>query len=165
MLTQGDPCLCVCVSVCLSVCLSVCVYLSQPLISKILGRFRWNLDHITLTKIWDDTFLKFLKFWFDDVISAFFVRFWVRHSNVFDFCAIFFKLIHFVLQLIALYGIANQRFRFKSSIQNCRLNNGKTVKTKNCENRKAKRWFMLIWNRWLQIWQCLGRPLHNWPLK
>ena len=59
--------------VCASVC--VCVCLSQPLISTILGRFWWNLDHMILTKIWDDTFLKFWKFCFDDVITAFFLLF------------------------------------------------------------------------------------------
>ena len=71
---RGSPvcasvCVCVCVCVCLSVCVSVC--LSRPLISTILGRFWWNLDHMILTKIWDDTFLKFWNFWFDDVITAF----------------------------------------------------------------------------------------------
>ena len=61
-------CVCVCVCVCLFVCLSVC--LSQPLISTILVRFWWNLDHITLTKTWYDAFLKLWTFWFDDIITA-----------------------------------------------------------------------------------------------
>ena len=52
----------------LSVRLSVCLWSS--LISTIFDRFCWNLDHIVLTKIWDDTFLKFSKFCFDDVITA-----------------------------------------------------------------------------------------------
>ena len=57
---RGDPCLCVCVSVCLW----------QPFIWTPLGRFWWNLDHMILSKIWDETFLKFLKCCLDDVITA-----------------------------------------------------------------------------------------------
>ena len=62
---RGDPCLCVC----LCVCLSVCLY--APFIWTLLDRFRWNLDHMILTKIWDETFLKFWKCCLNDVITAF----------------------------------------------------------------------------------------------
>ena len=48
----------------------VCVCLSQPFIWKLYGRFWWNLDHMILSKIWDDTFFKFLICCFDDVIAA-----------------------------------------------------------------------------------------------
>ena len=57
--------LCVCVCVCVSVCLYA------PFIWTLLDRFRWNLDHMTLTKIWDETFLKFWKCCLNDVITAF----------------------------------------------------------------------------------------------
>ena len=52
--------------------LSVCVYvcLSQPFIWTLFGRFWWNLDHMILTRFWDDTFLRFWKCWSDDVIAA-----------------------------------------------------------------------------------------------
>ena len=53
------------------VCVSVC--LSQPFIWTLFGRFWWNLDHMILTKIWDDTFLKFWKCCLNDVITAFFM--------------------------------------------------------------------------------------------
>ena len=59
----------VCVSVCLSVCLSV--RLSQHFIATPLDRFQRNFTESILSKIWDDTFLIFWKFWFDDVITAF----------------------------------------------------------------------------------------------
>ena len=53
------------------VCVRACVCLYGPLISTFLVRFCWNLDHIVLTKIWHDTFLKFWQFCFDDVITVF----------------------------------------------------------------------------------------------
>ena len=34
----------------------------------------------------------------------------MRHSHVFNVCAIFLKLLRYVLQLDVLYGIANQHF-------------------------------------------------------
>ena len=40
----------------------------------------------------------------------------MRHSHVFNFCLIFFKLGKFVLQLIPLYGIATQHFRIIYSV-------------------------------------------------
>ena len=55
----------------LFVCVCVCVCLSQPFIWTLWDRFRWNLDHMILTKIWDDTFLKFWKCCLNDVITAF----------------------------------------------------------------------------------------------
>ena len=61
----------VCVCVRVRVRARVCVCLSGSLISTFLDRFCWNLDHIVLTKNWDDAFLKFWKFCFDDVITAF----------------------------------------------------------------------------------------------
>merc|ERR1712074_315360 len=42
----------------------------------------------------------------------------VTHSHTFNFCAIFFQLTYVALHLMALYGIAIQRFRFISSIRN-----------------------------------------------
>ena len=63
-------------------------------------------------------FLGFWKYYSNDVGTALLWRFQMRNSYSFNLCAIFFKLTHFVLQLIVLYGIANQRFRFLSSIQN-----------------------------------------------
>ena len=68
--------------------------------------------------------------------TSFFICFSMRHSHVFIFCVIFFKLISYVLQLIALYGIANQRFQFISSIQNGRLKNGKPLKPKFVQIQK-----------------------------
>ena len=56
----GEPCLCV----------HVCVCLSQPFIWTILDRFRLNLDHMILTKNWDDTFLKVWKCCLNDVTTA-----------------------------------------------------------------------------------------------
>ena len=41
----------------------------------------------------------------------------MQHSHAFNFCAVFLILTHFNLQLNALYGIANQRFRLISSNQ------------------------------------------------
>ena len=54
----------VCASVCLCVCLSHFIW-------TLWDRFRWNLDHMILTKIWDETFLKFWKCCLNDVITAF----------------------------------------------------------------------------------------------
>ena len=53
-----------------SLSVRLCVCLSQPFIWTLLDRFRWNLDHMILTKIWDDTFLKFWKCCLNDVITA-----------------------------------------------------------------------------------------------
>ena len=53
------------------VCLYVCV--SQQFVAKPFGKFRWNFTQILTTKIQEDTFLIFFNFWFDDVITAFFV--------------------------------------------------------------------------------------------
>ena len=64
ILVRNEPCLCVCLCVCVSVCLS------QPFIWTLFGRFWWNLDHLILSKIWDDTFLRFWKCCFDDVMAA-----------------------------------------------------------------------------------------------
>ena len=58
----------VCASVCLCVCLSVCLY--APFIWTLLDRCWWNLDHMILSKIWDETFLRFWKCYLDDVITA-----------------------------------------------------------------------------------------------
>ena len=41
----------------------------------------------------------------------------MRHSHVFNFCPIFFKMIYHVFQRMTLYGIANQRFPLISSNQ------------------------------------------------
>ena len=60
ILVQNEPCLCVRLSVCLS----------QPFIWKLFGRFWWNLDHMILRENWDDAFLRFWKFCFNDVITA-----------------------------------------------------------------------------------------------
>ena len=49
MLQWTPGCVCVCVSVCLS----------QPFIWTLFVRFWWNLDHLILSKIWDDTFSNF----------------------------------------------------------------------------------------------------------
>ena len=149
MLTPGDPCLCV--SVCVCVCLSVCVSVTASHFHK-----SWPM----LMKIWPHNPNKNLRWHFSQILkiliqwrhNGFFICFSMRHSHVFNFCVIFFKLISYVLQLIALYGIANQRFRFISSIQNGRRKNGKTVKIEIYENRKLKRRYMLIWSRWWRIW-------------
>ena len=69
ILVQDKPCLCVCVSVCLCVCMYVC--LSGSLEAAIFDRFLWNFNYMVLTKIWDDTFLRFWKFCSNDVITAF----------------------------------------------------------------------------------------------
>ena len=52
------------------VCMCVCVCLSQPFIWRLFGRFCCNLNHMILTRFWDDTFLRFWKCWSDDVIAA-----------------------------------------------------------------------------------------------
>ena len=69
----------------------------------------------------------------------------MRHSHVFNFCVIFFKLISYVLQLIVLYGIANQRFRFISSIQMAAKKNRKTVKKQNLRKSKNKAFVNVDW--------------------
>ena len=107
----------------------------------------------------------FKKNWFSDVITAFLYVFQCGTLTSSVFVQFSSNRLSHVLQLIALYGIANQRFRFISSIENNGRKNGKPVKTKICENRKTKRWFTLIWHCWWRIWPYLGRPLHNWPLK
>ena len=72
----------------------------------------------------------------DLITSKLFLCFRVRHSNVFNVCVIFFKVIHFVLQLFVLYGIVNQRFRFIFSIQNGRRNNRKLLKQRIAKIKK-----------------------------
>ena len=64
------------IPVCASVCVCVCVCLSQPFIWTPWDRFRWNLDHMILTKIWDETFLNFFKCCINYVITAFYVLRW-----------------------------------------------------------------------------------------
>ena len=101
-------------SVRVSVCVSVC--LSGSLVATIVCRFLWNFDHMIIAKIWDDTFLRFWKCCYNDIITAFLCFSW-GHSHAFYYCAIFLKLTHFNLKLNALYGIANKRFRLISSNQ------------------------------------------------
>ena len=61
----------------------------------------------------------------------------MRHSHVFNFCQIFFKMIYHVFQRINLYGIANQRFPLISSIQYGRPKSGKwPLKWKFSKNEK-----------------------------
>ena len=151
---------------CVDVWMCVCVCLS---VTASQFHNSWPI----LIKLWSNNLKKNLRWHFSQIFeilirwrhNSFFTCFTMRHSHVFNFCAIFFKLISFVFHLIALHGIANQHFRFISSIQNGGRKNGKTVKNKICENRKTKRWFTLIWHRWWRIWPNLGRPIHNWPLK
>ena len=84
----------------------------------------------------------------DLITSKLFLCFRVRHSNVFNVCVIFFKVIHFVLQLGLETNVLGSYLQSKWPPKQ-----QKTVETKNCENQKAKRWFMLLWNRLLRIWQ------------
>ena len=145
---------CECVCVCVYMC--VCVYVeafhfhnSWPISMK-LGphdlnkEFRWHFSQ----------FLKTLIKWRHNGFFVCFVFFFLcgTLTSSFFFCAISFKLIRYVLQLIDLYGITKQRFEFTSSVKNGRRKTGKTVKTKICENRKTKRWYMLMWSSWWRIW-------------
>jgi len=102
----------VCVCVCVCVCVSVPAfnfYIFGPILLK-LGphslnkNLRWHFSQI----------LKCLLWWRH---NGFFCCFQMRHSHVFNFCLNFFKLGHFFLQLMPLYGIATQHSRLISSIQ------------------------------------------------
>ena len=64
ILFRNESCQCVCLCVCVSVCQS------GSLKATIFGRFLWNLEHMIITEIWDDTFLIFWKFCSNDVITA-----------------------------------------------------------------------------------------------
>ena len=111
---------CVCVCVCLSVCVSVTAshfHKSWPMLMKIWPhnlnkKFRWRFSQILkILILWRHNDF-FYVFQCGTLTSSVFVQF---ASN---------RLSH-VLQLIALYGIANQRFRFISSVQNNGRKNGK----------------------------------------
>ena len=88
----------------LSVRVSVCLY--GFLEAAVFDRFLLNLNYIVNTKIWDDTFLRFLKFYSNDVITAF-LQFLVGPLS--RLSAIFFKLTHFDLQLNTL-GLQTSSF-------------------------------------------------------
>ena len=86
----------------------------------------------------------------------------MRHSHVFSLCAIILKLIHFVLQLIALCGIANQCFRVISSIQNVHR---KTVKPQFAKIEKQNVYAFYVDLELLmhygRIWPYLCRPSYD----
>ena len=60
-------------------------------------------------------FLKIRHIWHH---NGFFFRFLLRHFHVFKFWTVFTKLIYYDLQLMALHGSANQRFKFNMAVQN-----------------------------------------------
>ena len=87
-LSPGRP-LSVRVCVCVSVCMCVC--LSGSLEAAIFDRFLWNFNYIVLTKIWDDTFLRFWKCCSDDVLMAF-SRFFVGVLSRLQFLCNFLQI-------------------------------------------------------------------------
>ena len=151
-------------SVRLFVCVPACVCVSRPLIFTIFCRFWWNLDHVILTKIRDDTFLKFGKFCFDDNITIF-CCFQMRHSHVFNFCLNFLQTWSIISSTHSFVWDCNRAFSDKIfyPIWPPKIT-GKRLNTKFEKKLKIKQWLLLIWIRWWRIWPYLGLPVFNSPL-
>ena len=128
--------------------------------NTILDRFGLNIAHITLTKMWDDTSLKFWQYRFDDVKTAFYM-FSNAAAHVFNFCTIIFKSKHFSFSSLLWMGL--QTSVFGSYLLHKIATEKKQkipLKPKFRKNKQTtKRWFIVIWHRWWRIRKYIGRPL------
>ena len=147
----------------MSVCVSVCV--SQHFIATPLDRFQRNFTESILSKIWDDTFLIFWKFWFDDVITAFLMISFTALSRLYFLC-IFFLIDILWSSTTDIVWDCKPAFsvNFFNRIWPTKMAK-MTVKTKICSKRKTKYSFVLILSRWWRIWLYFVCPLHNFPVK
>ena len=151
--------LCVCVCVCVSVCLS------QHFVTTPFGWFWWNFTQILLTKIWDDTFLIFWNFWFNDVITAFFVISLAALSRL-QFLSNFIQIDILCSSAIGIVWDCKPAFsvNFFNSIWPTKMAK-MTVKMKSCVKRKTKHRFVLILRRWRWIWPYSFRRLLYFPVE
>ena len=145
------------------VCASVCV--SQHFIATPLGRFWWKFTQMTLTKFWEDSFLIFWKFYFNDVITAF-LRFSFAALSRLQFLSIFlqndiscFSAYDFVLDSKPAFSVNIFNSIWPTKIRKM------TVKMKIFEKRKTKYRFVLTLSRWWQIWPYFLCRLHHSPIK
>ena len=119
-------------------------------------KLRKTLKKIIFSKIYQKTMLNnvmvavFVVIMCGTLTSSFFVDF---SSNW--HILIFYSLLCMRLQtsILGLYLLSNMAAE----------NNGKPGKIKIWENRKTKRWLLLIWIPWWRIWTYLGCLLRNLP--
>ena len=95
---RGSP---VCAPVCVCVCVRVCLSVSASHFHNSWSILTWLGPHDLNKNLrwYFSQNLKILIWWRH---NGCFVCFSMRHSHVFNFCEIFFKLIRYVFQLIAL---------------------------------------------------------------
>ena len=128
------------------------VCLSQLFVAAPLGWFWWNFTQITLSKIWEDTFLIFWKFWLNDVITAFFMISFAALSRL----QVHDKFLQIDISCSSAHDIVwdcKSAFsvNFFNPIWPTKMAK-MTVKIKICVKLKTKHPFVSILSRWWRIW-------------